>query len=121
MNISHKWGFFMEYVMSDNEWTKMKLESHLSLRDSANDLFDRIDITVTTPDILLDFSGVLTISRSFAHQFIVRMEQSCKKIICINQSDDIRHMFELVKAKGNKPDVVSKTKLTPINLSAIAN
>jgi hypothetical protein len=36
----------------------------------------------------------------------------------VNRPDDIKKMFEIVKAGGDKPNVVSE-KLAPIDLSAI--
>ncbi|HJH28401.1 MAG TPA: hypothetical protein C5S51_01705 [Methanosarcinaceae archaeon] len=99
---------------------EIKLENHLSLRDSANYFFDKLD-TYKSNEIMLDFSGVQTISRSFAQQFLARIDSSNKTIVCINQPNNIKMMFEIVVANGDKPIVVSKNKLTPINISTIVN
>ena len=110
----------MEIIEANSKEIKIKLDTHLSLRDSVNYFFDQLD-TFKSNEIMIDFSGVQTISRSFAQQFLVRINSSNKKIVCINQLNNIKTMFELVKANGDKPIVVSKTKITPINLSLIEN
>jgi hypothetical protein len=107
----------MNTIILNGKKAKIRMEAHLSFRDSANDFFDELE-KLACSDITLDFSGVQTISRSYAQQLLTRTSHSKTSVICVNRPDDIKKMFEIVKAGGDKPNVVSE-KLAPIDMSAI--
>lgn len=97
---------------------KKQLSTHLSLRDSANQLFDAIEMNQCNK-VELDFKGVQTISRSFAQQFLSRIQTSDKEITYVNETNNIKMMFDVVEAKGEKPVVINSKKNTVVNLSSV--
>ncbi|MEM0461248.1 MAG: hypothetical protein QW318_03500 [Candidatus Caldarchaeum sp.] len=74
---------------------------NLLLRDTADTLFDTIEKT-HDEEIVIDYEGVRSITRAFAHQYILRKRMCRKKVIEENMSEEIRQMFEIV-SKGRKP------------------
>ena len=44
----------------------------------------------------IDFSDVLSISRSFAHQYVTRRKKSQKRITEINLPENVEKMFRVV-------------------------
>lgn len=69
--------------------------SNLSFRHTANKLFDDIN-KIETKNIIIDFCDIQTISRSFAHQFLIRKKETKKKITEINMNEDVKKMFKVV-------------------------
>lgn len=68
----------------------------LGLRISCDRLFDRI--SSMDADIVIDFAGVETISRSFAHQYLLRKKELKDRIRIteVNMPDNIKRMFDVV-------------------------
>ncbi|RNI13934.1 hypothetical protein EFE42_04735 [Methanohalophilus sp. RSK] len=97
---------------------KDKLSAHLSLRDSANQFFDELKQTNDAGNITIDFKDVQSISRSFAQQFLYRLENSDKEYTCINKPRKVEMMFKTVKNKGDKPVVVNSDESSVVNLSS---
>lgn len=64
----------------------------LALRDIASSFFDGIE---SRPEekIVVDFSGVETISRAFAHEYQVRKGQSMKTVTEVNVLENVSKMF----------------------------
>lgn len=64
----------------------------LALRDIASRFFDGIE---SRPEgkIIIDFSGVESISRSFAHEYLVRRGRSAKTFVEVNVPDNVSKMF----------------------------
>lgn len=73
-----------------------QISSNLAFRHSADYLFDYIN-SLNESRIVVDFSGVESISRSFAHQYITNKTKSNKCIIERDIPPDIKPMFELVE------------------------
>jgi hypothetical protein len=69
---------------------------NLALRDRADDFFDTIE---SRPEekIEINFEGVDTISRSFAHEYYTRKTKSAKKVVEINQPDYVVKMLMRVR------------------------
>ena len=65
-------------------------------RNSCNEMFDDIE-TKKDESIFIDFAGVSSISRSFAHQYILRKHQSVKDITELNIQVDIKNMMSFVQ------------------------
>ncbi|MHA1289218.1 MAG: hypothetical protein ACTSPB_17660 [Candidatus Thorarchaeota archaeon] len=86
---------------------------HLALRLLANNLFDYIELLKNT-NIILDFSGVHTTSRSFMQQFSYRAENSDIHIIYTNESEIIRKMRHIASSPKKKPMIAN---LNPENLA----
>ncbi|MEA1894734.1 MAG: hypothetical protein U9N36_05955 [Euryarchaeota archaeon] len=90
---------------------------HLALRYSADKLFDSIDSLKNT-DIIIDFQDVHTTSRSFMQRFLYRLQKSDNHIICINETENIRKMRDIVTAPKEKTVIVNPTPERVINLAS---
>ena len=75
---------------------KKQVSNNLALRQSADDLFDFID-NIDAPKIVIDFSGIESITRSFAHQYILNKVKSKKQIFERDIPHEIKPMFELIE------------------------
>lgn len=78
-----------------------KVSSDLAFRDSANDLFEYIN-SLDAQQIVVDFSGIESITRSFAHQYILNKVESKKQIIECDVPSEIMPMFELVQKQRSR-------------------
>lgn len=77
------------------------ISNNLAFRHSADYLFNYIN-TLNESKIAIDFTGIESISRSFAHQFVINKNKSNKQIICCGMPPDIAPMFELVNRQISK-------------------
>ncbi|MCK9570821.1 hypothetical protein M0R72_17865 [Candidatus Pacearchaeota archaeon] len=75
---------------------QQRFSSNLAFRHSADDLFEYIN-SLSAPKIMIDFSGITSITRSFAHQYTVNKIKSDKQIIECEIPLNIKPMFELVE------------------------
>jgi hypothetical protein len=84
--------------MSKDNYVKLdKISKHLRFRDTAVDLFKEIK-----QDTVFDFKNILTISRSFAHEFLTQ-KNNCKfNISQINASNEINQIFEVVLSNDDR-------------------
>lgn len=87
---------------------------HLALRITAKKIFAIKEIC-DAKSITLDFTGIESMSRSFAHEYIqCKKHQTCE-IFLINVSEDIQKMFDIVKnSKARKEPVMN---IKPVDLS----
>ncbi len=89
---------------SNNKQNKITLtkviSENLIFRNSANELFNHINF-INAPKIIVDFRKVKSITRSFAHQYLINKEKSNKNIIDVNIDSNINKMFLLIR-KANK-------------------
>ena len=74
------------------------LSENLALRSSADMLFNIIE-KAHDEEVIIDFQGVRSISRSFAHQYFLRKISSTKKIREENMPEVVLHMFKIVMEK----------------------
>lgn len=74
---------------------KEQISKDLALRSSAEKFFANISQS-SDKKIIIDFSGVTSISRSFAHQYAQSKKMSNKEITETNLSSDVTKMFEIV-------------------------
>jgi 2-hydroxy-3-keto-5-methylthiopentenyl-1-phosphate phosphatase len=72
------------------------ISKNLLFRDSVNELFDNINNS-EAPEIIIDFRSVQSITRSFAHQYLINKEKSKKTIINVNIPPTIKTMFEIIQ------------------------
>lgn len=77
-------------------YVEKQISSNLSFRHSADTLFEYIN-SLDEPRIMVDFSGIESITRSFAHQYVLNKIQSQKEILERDMSVEIKPMFELVE------------------------
>ena len=79
------------------------LSPSLFRRDSADKFFDSLEKS-TAKSIIVDFSGVESITRSFAHQFLIRQTHSKKNVTLENIPFNVSKMFAIAK----KPTLTTK-------------
>ena len=78
------------------------ISPNLMFRSDADLLLD----TVTKDDpesVDIDFSGIESITGTFAHQYLKRRNSSPVKIVETNMPDNIRKMMEAVQHKSTSP------------------
>ena len=68
----------------------------LVLREAAVTFFARLDASRSS-SIIIDFSGTRFMSRSFAHEYLVRRSASRKHIQERNEPEEVRRMIALVE------------------------
>ncbi len=85
----------------------------LAFRYSADRFFAFIE-SLNTRTVVVDFRGVSTISRSFAHQYMLRKNQSVKTVTEINVSADIRKMFHVVQRPKTETEFVEIAEVQPL-------
>lgn len=79
-----------------------KVNSHLSLRESAKEFFKELDNELnTTPgenieNVIINFENVVFISQSFAHEYIKQKNKTCKNIIEKRVPKKVKAIFEIV-------------------------
>jgi hypothetical protein len=72
------------------------LSEDLAFRHNVDDLFRALHQS-NFSEFLIDFSRIESISRSFAHQYLLMKKQSNLRIIERNIPPDIQRMFDYVK------------------------
>jgi len=80
------------------------ISADLALRSLADDFFSKIERSKTDV-IIVDFKGVNSITRSFAHEYITRKKTIDKRIIEENVPMHVEKMFNVVRSPGNKKDM----------------
>ncbi len=91
------------------------ISKDLALRDSANRLFDFL-ASKRAKEATIDFSTVQTMTRAFAHQYLLNKKKTAIKIIEINVPAHVKKMFIL----ACKPvEIKGKIRLKPIPLRLI--
>lgn len=79
------------------------LSENLALRETATRFVTYIE-GLPNPEVILDFSHVKTISRSFAHEYCTRKREIRKRVSEVNVSPDVAKMFAVVKeARAKRP------------------
>ena len=86
---------------SPKKITLSKALKNLSLRYNADLIFDSIDKS-KEKEIVLDFSDINFMSRSFAQQYLLRKKKSSKKVIEKNAPQVVTKMFDVVKKQKTK-------------------
>ncbi len=70
------------------------ISPNLMLRAVADAFFDQIERSAEKT-LTLDFSGVRSASRSFAHQYAIRKKASRKRLLEANMNPDVERMIAL--------------------------
>jgi anti-anti-sigma regulatory factor len=81
------------------------LNKNLSLRIYADNFFEHIK-TLDQNDLIVDFDGVVSVSRSFTQQFLNLMKVCGKRIVIINQSEEIKTIFNVVKSPRKRAKIL---------------
>lgn len=88
----------------------------LATRNGCDKLFDSLECS---PDmnIILDFSEVSSISRSFAHQYFLRKRSSKKSVSEVNVPAVVRKMMNFVQKGSTRRQMENskvKSKIIPV-------
>lgn len=87
-----------------------EIAPNLMLRGVADAFFDKLEKR-NANHVIIDFKGAKSISRSFAHQYVVRKNRPKKTINEANMNDDIRRMFYIVVRQS---EALPHTRLPPL-------
>ena len=83
-----------------NDKTEIKIKevinSNLGMNSSARNLFKELNET-PKKNIIIDFSDVIFMSRSFTQEYLYQKYKTDKKINEINVPDDVSQMFQVVE------------------------
>lgn len=82
---------------------RKKISDHLALRNNAASFFETLD-KLSVENIIIDFSGVRSISRSFAQEYVDRKKNTRKSIREINTPENIEKMFMIVSRIPEMPE-----------------
>ncbi|RJS92436.1 hypothetical protein CW705_02820 [Candidatus Bathyarchaeota archaeon] len=98
-------------------WREIKiskvLSKDLALRQNAAALFDYLE-SLPEDKIVIDFSDVRTITRSFAQEYESRKAKSQKTIIESNVPINVKRMFDVIKRASEKIKLLDMKKVKPI-------
>jgi len=96
---------------------KEMLSPDLALRDTADQLFDTTEES-PAKRIVMDFSKVRSVTRSFAHQYSLRKKASSKAIVEKAMPVNIRRMFSAVRRTPRKSRIVmlNRAKFKPLKV-----
>ncbi len=72
------------------------LDIDLTYRPNARKLFRMID-SAHAQSVVVDFSGIVFMSRSFAHEYFCRKQRSRKVVVEENLSPNVRKMLDVVE------------------------
>ncbi len=76
------------------------LTPNLALRETAAKLVSYVE-GLPNPEIVLDFSEVKTMTRSFAHEYCSMKKHARKRLIEANVPPEVSKMFAVVRDAGS--------------------
>ncbi|OYT28656.1 hypothetical protein B6U98_04325 [Thermoplasmatales archaeon ex4572_165] len=82
------------------------LSEYLVFRDSVSDLFHQIN-KANKNQVVLDFSQVKSISRSFAQEYLQQRKQQSITMTEINMGSQVKKMFHSVKTAHKRSTMLS--------------
>ena len=95
---------------------KDKVSKDLATRMAADKFFDNIE-KLSSEKIVVNFSGVIFMSRSFAHEYLTRAAESNKYIEDTHVPVHVNEMFELVKeSKGTRAPHISMGRVAALHI-----
>ncbi len=94
---------------------KDRVSEDLSLRNMVSNIFKAEDFE-NKDQVLLDFTGIRSISRSFAHEYLKHKEKQDCKVLEVNVPSDIKKMFEVVEKTKIKSELVKNIMPVEIGL-----
>ena len=95
---------------------KNRVSEDLSLRNMVSNIFKAKEFE-NAEDVLIDFTGIKSISRSFAHEYLQHKEQQQNKVLEINVPSNIKRMFEIVENTKVKSELVKNSVPVEIGIS----
>jgi hypothetical protein len=94
---------------------KEQISVDLALRHSAAAFLDYLE-SVPQKEVIVDFSGINSISRSFAHEYLTRKNNSKKNITEINVPENVKKMFYVIEQPTEKSLVFDLRKVRAVTL-----
>ena len=91
------------------------LARDLALRSNAEKLFKSVN-KQERREVTIDFSSVATITRSFAHEYLLQKKNTTKKIVEKNVPENVAKMFAVIQ-DNRKQMIVDISQLKPILVS----
>lgn len=85
------------------------------MRGSAEDFFDLLERT-HSGTLVIDFSGVRSISRSFAHEYLVRNQRSTKRITESNVPSNVTEMEAIIRNPSRREPLFSRESVRMIDV-----
>ncbi|MBS3794461.1 MAG: DUF4325 domain-containing protein [Candidatus Thorarchaeota archaeon] len=83
------------------------LSEDLAFRHNARYLFETIE-SYAEREVVLDFTNVKTISRSFAHEYLSRKKKCSKNIEEVCVPETVEKMFKVVQNPSKKRKILDK-------------
>lgn len=77
---------------------KDKINSSLEMNSTAVEFLEEVD-TIDDSDILIDFKGVIFVSRSFAQSYYTKKNKLNKNIKEINLSEGVKPLMDMIRKK----------------------
>ena len=80
---------------------KDEINSSLEMNTAADDFLNQVN-EIDDNEILIDFTGIVFISRSFAQAYFSKKNKLDKNIDEINVPDEVKPLMDLIKKKFEK-------------------
>lgn len=80
---------------------KDEINSSLEMNTAADDFLNKVN-EINDEEILVDFTGIVFISRSFAQSYFSKKNKLNKNIDEINVPAEVKPLVELIKKKFEK-------------------
>ena len=77
---------------------KDKINSSLEMNSAAVEFLDDVD-KINDNDIVIDFTGVVFVSRSFAQSYFTKKNKLNKNIMEINIAEDVKPLMDMIGKK----------------------
>ena len=84
--------------MTETVVIKDKINSSLEMNSAAVEFLDDVD-KINDKDILIDFTGVVFVGRSFAQSYFTKKNKLNKNISEINISEEVKPLMEMIQKK----------------------
>ncbi len=94
-----------------------RIAENLATRRAADELFDFVKAK-PYKTVTLDFKSVKFVSRSFAHEYLMRKDEAKKRVTEKNMAITVRKMFKLVSKEGDDAPHVNVASFRSVPLSA---
>jgi len=91
------------------------ISSELAMRKSADDFFDYLE-RIASESVEVDFSGVRSISRSFAHEYLLRKQASTKQITEKNVPSNVVKMMEVIRNPSPRESIFSSAPVRLVDV-----
>lgn len=88
-------------LVAETVLIKDKINSSLEMNSAAVEFLEDVD-KISEKDILIDFTGVIFVSRSFAQSYFSKKSKMDNNITEINISEGVKPLMDMISKKFNK-------------------